>query len=86
MTSSSLRKPSFTRAEPRRQLRFLLDLGRLLQLLWGNDLLFDEKITQPLRHTSISYPTTAEKCRCLRVVHANRGSFSGENRSVFALT
>ena len=32
-----------------------LDLGRLLQLLWGDDLLFDEKITQPLRHTSISY-------------------------------
>ena len=33
----------------------LLDLRRLFQLLWGNDLLFDEKITQPLRHTSISY-------------------------------
>jgi hypothetical protein len=28
----------------------------LFQLLWGNDLLFDEKVTQPLRHTSISYP------------------------------
>ncbi len=32
-----------------------LNLGRLLQLLCGNDLLFDKKITQPLRHTSISY-------------------------------
>jgi hypothetical protein len=28
----------------------------LFQLLWGNNLLFDEKVTQPLRHTSISYP------------------------------
>jgi len=28
----------------------------LFQLLWGNDLLFDEKVAQPLRHTSISYP------------------------------
>jgi hypothetical protein len=27
----------------------------LFQLLWGYDLLFDKKITQPLRHTSISY-------------------------------
>jgi hypothetical protein len=27
----------------------------LFQLLWGNDLLFHKKITQPLRHTSISY-------------------------------
>src|SRR5208337_4487961 len=34
----------------------LLGLSRLFQLLWGNDLLFDEKVTQPLRHTSISYP------------------------------
>src|ERR1039458_9443159 len=34
----------------------LLDLTRLFQLLWGNDLLFDEKVTQPLRHTQISYP------------------------------
>ena len=34
----------------------LLHLIRLFQLLWGNDLLFDEKVTQPLRHTQISYP------------------------------
>ena len=40
---------------PRRQFGLLLDLHRLFQLLWGNDLLLDEKVTQPLRHTSISY-------------------------------
>src|SRR6202034_2658606 len=34
----------------------LLDFIRLFQLLWGNDLLFDEKVTQPLRHTQFSYP------------------------------
>ena len=33
---------------------FFLHLIRLFQLLWGNDLLFDEKVTQPLRHTLIS--------------------------------
>jgi hypothetical protein len=31
-----------------------LNLGRLLQLLWGDDLLFYEKVSQPLGHTSIS--------------------------------
>ena len=55
VTSSSVRKPSLTKAEPRRTVGLFLDLGRLLQLLCGNDLLFDQKITQPLRHTSISY-------------------------------
>src|SRR5437879_12338036 len=34
----------------------LLGFGGLFQLLWDYDLLFDEKVTQPLRHTSISYP------------------------------
>ncbi len=33
----------------------LLYLGRLLQLLWGNDLLFYEKVAQSLGHASISY-------------------------------
>jgi hypothetical protein len=40
----------------------------LFQLLWGYDLLFDEKVTQPLRHTAISYPcneTTPDKFRRL---------------------
>ena len=40
------------RAQPAALL--LLHLRRLFQLLWGNDLLFDEKVTQPLRHTLIS--------------------------------
>src|SRR5206468_3900578 len=31
-----------------------LDLGRLLQLLWGDDLLFYEKVAQSLGHCSIS--------------------------------
>src|SRR5260370_13345395 len=35
---------------------FLLSFRGLFQLLWGNDLLFDEKVTQPLRHTQNSYP------------------------------
>src|SRR5439155_27373181 len=34
---------------------FFLNLRCLLQLLRANDLLFDEKITQPLRHAWISY-------------------------------
>ena len=48
---------------------FFLDLICLVQLLWGNDLLFDEKVTQPLRHTSISYPrgeTMANDCTGIR--------------------
>ena len=32
----------------------LLNFGRLFQLLWCDDFLFYEKITQPLRHTQIS--------------------------------
>src|SRR5215469_198666 len=35
--------------------RLFLDLGRLLQLLWGNDLFLHQEVTQPLRHASISY-------------------------------
>ena len=85
VTSSSVRKPSFTKAEPRRQLRLLLDLGRLFQLLWGDDLLFDEKITQPLRHTSISYLSDRE-IRLTIVACAKCAAFRGEKLQRIALT
>jgi len=50
------RERKFVTSSSVRKVRFLLNLNRLFQLLRGNDLLFDEKVTQPLRHTSISYP------------------------------
>src|SRR5581483_1437609 len=33
---------------------FLLNFDRLLKLFWGDDLLFNEKVAQSLRHTPIS--------------------------------
>ena len=64
----------------------LLGLGRLFQLLWGNDLLFDEEVTQPLRHTSISYPRSGTMPETFAGLGAKSGLLSGEERSPFALT
>ena len=64
----------------------LLDLGRLFQLLWGNDLLFDEKVTQPLRHTPDLLSTWVERCRALVRHDANGRQSCGRECSSFALT
>jgi hypothetical protein len=58
----------------------------LFQLLWGNNLLFDEKVTQPLRHTSISYPLI-ERCLAISPAFArSRHQFSLEKVEAFVLT
>src|SRR6266849_622035 len=64
----------------------LLGLSRLFQLLWGNDLLFDEEVTQPLRHTSISYPRGGTMPETLAGLGAKSGLLLGEKRSPLALT
>src|SRR5262249_17191817 len=64
----------------------LLNLSRLFQLLWGNDLLFDEKVTQPLRHTSISYPPGETAPDNYTGFRANCCLLSGEEAVQFALT
>ena len=64
----------------------LLHLRRLFQLLWGDDLLFDEKITQPLRHTQISYPRRWNDASHLCGHSAKRCAFIGRECSSFALT
>jgi hypothetical protein len=48
----------------------------LFQLLWGNDLLFDEKVTQPLRHTSISYPRCGTMPGRVTSIYTKRRVFS----------
>jgi hypothetical protein len=58
----------------------------LFQLLWGNDLLFDEKVTQPLRHTSISYPRGGILPDSVADVPRKALLLLGEECSSFALT
>jgi hypothetical protein len=58
----------------------------LFQLLWGYDLLFDEKVTQPLRHTAISYPGSETTPDNPAGFHAIRCRSRGEKRSALALT
>jgi hypothetical protein len=54
----------------------------LLQLLWGNDLLFNQKITQPLRHSSISY-LSGRGVPLALLVGAQSRRFPGEMGCVF---
>ena len=58
--------------------RLLLELGRLLQLLLGNDLFFDEQVTQPLRHISPVFPRSKGQCEA--------ADFRGDQLDAFALT
>src|SRR5208282_58376 len=61
------------RGEP--GVRLLLELGRLVQLLWGYDLFFDEQVTQPLRHISPVFPPSPSRCEA--------ADFWGDQRRYF---
>ncbi len=54
-------EPQLHESRRKADMRLLLKLGRLFQLLWGDDLFFYEKVAQPLRHIS---PVSRERGGC----------------------